>query len=122
MIIKKLSYTFDTNIPFLELPIQKMTGTFFETTTDSSQGDLTTSEVKVYLPEEREDQYKSLVKNLVRAGAIFKVTVSDNTVYTIGQDELRSKLLYKRTFADKPGGKYGYEITITWKSLSGAKT
>lgn len=121
MIIKEMQYKLKEDLPFENLDIQPGTGTFDDTTTDSPQGQITTSQVKVYLPESYSEELKPLVLKLLRAGAIYSITVNGDTTFRIGTDELRTQFLYKQIKADKPGGKCGYDITITWKSLNGSK-
>jgi hypothetical protein len=121
MIVKEMQYKLKEDLPWEDLDIQPGTGTFDDSTADSPQGQLTTSQVKVYLPESYPEELKPLVLKLLRAGAIFSITVNGDTTFRIGTDELRTQFLYKQIKADKPGGKCGYDITITWKSLNGSK-
>lgn len=119
MIITKLSYQLSSTSQLFEIEIVKR-GTFSDQSSTSAPGSLISSEINVYSPGITTEKDKTMIL-LLRSGAIFHAKDNSGNTHIVGNDDMKAQFSFQKKNDGKPGAVYGYQIKITWKSISGAK-
>jgi hypothetical protein len=118
MLVIEIAYKYESGEAYTLLPIRLMSGSISLQGSPSRSGFNEQAECNAYIPY-LSDEMDAVIFKLSKLGGIFIVKDTSNLFHELGNDEVKAMLKYKRINPGQPGGKYGYELQITFSSPSG---
>lgn len=119
MIITSLHYALSSSGSWIELPIQGHSGSIIENRKTTDEGTVAETEVTAYIAglSHADDR---MLNYLSRRKALYRATDASGIYHFIGNDDFGASLEIDQVHTGSPGGTYGYNIKINWRSAAGA--
>lgn len=115
MLVTEIAYKFSVNENYTPLPIRSMSGNISIKGLSSRPGFIEVAECSAYIPY-LSAEMDVIISKLTALGGIYSVRDNAGNYYELGNAQVKAAMNYERLNPGIPGGKYGYDLKITFSS------